>query len=982
MEYKINKTNYCDFSIFEDNKLEARSYFIPYINRKEASKVSLKEKRYRSSKVICLNGKWDFKFYPIPKDVPDILNTDKTVFDKIEVPSCWQFNGYDKPFYVNTRYQFPFKPPYIPEEKEVGRVYSWVGFDQHLSLRNKKPKDQYNYVGIYRHYFNVDDCKKNHIISFLGVASCLDLYINGEYVGYSEGSHNTAEFDISKYIRDGKNELVAVVHRWCNGTYLECQDMFRNNGIFRDVLLRVNEPSDIFDIDVKTVKVNKRYNLKVRVKTFSDTEVNVSIEGFGIVNKSSIKTTDNEAEFNFTGLAVKTWNAEEPNLYDLYIETPTCAVKEGIGFKDVKIVGDKFYINDSLVKFHGVNHHDTSPTNGYTMTPDEIEKEILLCKEYNIDMIRTSHYPPDPYLLELADYHGIYIVDENDLETHGVWSMSFPPSVHGYHKISHDSRWESHYLDRIKRLYQRDKIHGNTSIVMWSLGNEAGGYRNMDKMYEYLKSVSSLPVHYESVIHCKRTAYDVGSEMYPSVEKVELVGEHKRKQTLLNDRPYFLCEYAHAMGVGPGNMEAYWEKIYKYDNLIGGCVWEMVDHAVKEKDGSYTYGGDHQEWEHDGNFCVDGIFYPDRKPSTGAYIVKYIYRPLRVRHIIDDEFEIFNTRSFLNGSEYVLRFTFNDGTEADYICDVTPLNKKSLRVKMGKEIDGNLSVIITTLDKNKKFVYSQEQIVIRENILKMSANKGLFNAFRMDKGKVIIALNNGEFLTSNKEYNILYRAGTDNDLDLFFNHSLAPYYRQKEKAHNVINIPHGVMVKYEVKNKKNKYIITDTYEGCVEGVIVTSKIHPVRKKGEIIRFGKCFYLPSSFDDVRYIGRSGESYNDMKDQFVIKENKMKVIDMVEENIRPQESGNRTDVSEVSISNKNNTVTFLALDKPFEIGIKPYSDRELLKMRHRNDEVRSGTYVTIEAFQKGIGTGSCGPRTAKEYSYPADRDYEFRFLIKIN
>lgn len=982
MEYKINKTNYCNFSIFEDNKLPGRSYFIPYLNRRDASKVSLKEKRYRSSKVICLNGKWDFIFYPRPIEVPDVFDTDKIRFDKIDVPSCWQFQGYDKPFYVNTRYQFPFKPPYIPEEKEVGRVYSWVGFDQHLSLRNKKPKDQYNFVGVYRHFFSIDDINKKYIISFLGVASCLDLYINGSYVGYSEGSHNTAEFDLNGYLREGKNELVAVVHRWCNGTYLECQDMLRNNGIFRDVLLRVNDQTDIYDIDVKTTKVHNRYDLKVIVKTFTDTEVSVSLEGFGIVNKSSQKTKGKEVEINFIGLAVKEWNAEEPNLYDLYIETPTCAVKESIGFKNVRIEGDKFYLNDKLVKFHGVNHHDTSPTNGYTMTPDEIEKDVLLCKSYNVDMIRTSHYPPDPYLLELADYHGIYIVDENDLETHGVWSMSFPPSVHGYHRISHDAKWEEHYLDRIKRLYQRDKIHGNTSIVMWSLGNESGGYRNTDKMYDYLKSVSTLPIHYESVIHSKRVAYDVGSEMYPSVEKVGLVGEHKRKQAQLNDRPYYLCEYAHAMGVGPGNMEAYWEKIYQYDNLIGGCVWEMVDHAVKEKDGGYTYGGDHDEWEHDGNFCVDGIFYPDRKPSTGAYIVKYVYRPIRVKHIFDDEFEIFNTRSFINANQYVLRFSFNDGSSKDYVFDVAPLMKKRVKISLGKEVDCNLSLIITTLDKNKQNIFSQEQIIFKDNYPKTMANKGLFPNFRFDSGKVIIALNDGEVLASNNEYNILYRAGTDNDLDLFFNQSVRPYYQQREKFLSMKKLPHGISVKYEVKNKKNKYIITDNYEGCVEGVIVSSKIHPLKKKGEILRFGKCFYLPSSFDDVKYIGRNGESYVDMKEQFIIEEVNAKVTDMVEPNIKPQESGNRMDVREVSLSNNHNKVTFVALDKPFELGIKPYSDRDLIKMKHNKDEIRTGTYVTLEAFQKGIGTGSCGPRTAPEYSYPADRDYEFRFLIKIN
>ena len=982
MKYTLNKTNYCNFNVFEENKLPGRSYFIPYANKKDASKVSLKERRYRSSKVYCLNGDWDFIFFPRPKEIPDVLDTDKLLFEKIDVPSCWQFRGFDRPFYVNTRYQFPLKPPRIPMEEEVKRVYSWIGFDQKLSIKYRKPKNEYNFVGVYRKYFEVMDVSKNFIISFLGVASCLDLYINGKYVGYSEGSHNTAEFDISPYLNNGRNEILVVVHRWCNSTYLECQDMFRNNGIFRDVLLRVSDKKDIYDIYVKTEKVGDKYKLTVKVDTISDTEVGVSLQGHGLNISKREKTKDKSVTFEIKDLSVKQWSAETPFLYELYIETPTCCDKENIGFKEVKIKGDLFYLNDKLVKFHGVNHHDTSPVNGYTLSPEDIEKDILLCKEYNIDMIRTSHYPPDPLLLELADYYGVYIVDENDLETHGVWSQKFPPLPQDYNRITNDPKWEKHYLDRITRLYQRDKIHENTSIVMWSLGNEAGGGCNTDKMYEYLKGVSTLPVHYESCIHSPIVAYDVGSEMYPSVYNVGQVGEHKREQAKLNDRPYFLCEYAHAMGVGPGNMEAYWEQFYQYDNLIGGCVWEMVDHAVKEKDGGYTYGGDHGEWEHDGNFCVDGIFYPDRKPSTGAYIVKYIYRPIRVKHLHDNLFEIFNTKAFLNANEFVLNFAFNDGSSKDYVLDILPLSKQSFKIPLGKPFDDNLSVIITTYSKDKKVVYSQEQIILKQNIKKMTANSKLIHDFIYKEGKVYIGLEGGEILTSNDESTLLYRACTDNDMDLVYHNGMEPYYNQQEKIISTEDTPHGKKIVTEIKNKKGKYLITDLYEGSTEGILVTSTIHPIKAKGDLPRFGKCFYLPASFEDVRYIGRSGESYIDMKEQFVIKENICKVEDMVEPNIKPQESGNRCDCTEVTLSSKNSKVSFIAIDSPFELCVKPYSDKELTKMKHRKDEIRTGTYVTIQAFQRGIGTGSCGPWTADEYRYPADRDYTFKFLIKVN
>ena len=978
MKYKINKTNYSTFEIFEDNKLPGRSYFIPYPSRSEVDKVSLKEKRYKSNKVYCLNGNWDFKFYPRPKDLPDVLDTDSIKFDKIDVPSCWQFRGYDRPFYVNIRYQFPFKPPVIPTEEAVGRCFSWLGVDQKVSLRFKKPKDEYNFVGVYRQFFPILDLTKKFVISFLGVASCLDLYINGEYVGYSEGSHNTAEFEITKYLHEGKNELVAVVHRWCNGTYLESQDMFRNNGIFRDVLLRVNSQDDIYDIDAKTQKINDKYQLTLKAEVPSGCPVNFTIEGHGVKLNKKVDPIDGKAEVLFEDLDVKEWSAENPVLYDVYYETKSCCIKESIGFKTVEIKGDLFYLNGKLVKFRGVNHHDTSPTNGYTMTLDEIEKDVLLCKEFNIDMIRTSHYPPDPYLIELANLHGIYIIDENDIETHGVFANHLPVT---FNIISHDEKWESHFIDRISRLYQRDKIHENTSIVLWSLGNESGGYYNTDRMYEYLKAHSVIPVHYESAIHSKRIAYDVGSEMYPRVHNVELVGQHSRKQKPLNDRPYILCEYAHAMGVGPGNIEDYWEVIYKYDNLMGGCIWEMVDHAILHADGSYTYGGDHGEWEHDGNFCVDGIFYPDRRPSTGAYIAKFTYRPIRVKHLQDDMFEVFNTRSFTNAKDYELVFAFNDGTSKSYRFDVEPLEKKNIQIPLGKEVDGNLSLIISTYDKDK-VLRAEEEIIIKQKVRDINEFQPLPPSFKVENGKITLSLKKDEELTSNKEYNILYRASTDNDIDVMFNYVLRGYQAQEETFLEQIEIENGIEVKTMVKNKKGKYLVIDRYQGSKEGIVVTSAIHPLSKKGFIPRFGKCFYLPESFDDVEYLGRSGETYNDMRDQFVIKECSQKVSDMTEPNIKPQESGNRMDCLNASLESKNNKVTFEALLSPFELGIKPYSDRSLLTMKHRIDEVRTGTYVTIQAFQQGIGTGSCGPATHDRFKYPASQDYKLKFLIKIN
>ena len=978
MKYQINTTNYHTFDIFEVNKLPARSYFIPYPDRAGADAVAPKEKRYNSSKVVCLNGQWDFKFYPRPAELPATLDTDAVSFDKIDVPACWQFRGYDRPFYVNIRYQFPFKPPVIPTTEKVGKVFTWMGMDQKISPRWKDPGEEYNFVGVYRRFLNIDDPSKNYAIDFMGVASCMDLYLNGEFVGYSEGAHNIAGFDLSGKLKAGENELVVVVRRWCNGTYLEDQDMFRNNGIFRDVLLRVSEPADLWDIDAKTTKTGDTYSLTLKAQTLSDTDVTFTIEGHGVSKSATVAAKDKTAEVTFSDLKVIEWTAEDPVLYNIYFETPSGCVKERIGFRTVTIDGDVFLVNGRKIKFKGVNHHDTSPTNGYTMTPDEIERDVLLCKEFNIDMIRTSHYPPDPLLLELADELGIYIVDENDLETHGTWSHQIPPT---YNTISHDPKWQKHYVDRIARLYQRDKFHGNTAIVMWSLGNEAGGYNNTDAMYDYLKAHSDLPVHYESAVHCKRVAYDVGSEMYPSVQMVHDVGERQRKQKQLNDRPYFMCEYAHAMGVGPGNTEAYWKEIYKYDSLMGGCVWEMVDHAVLQPDGSYTYGGDHGEWEHDGNFCVDGLFYPDRTPSAGAKIIKFIYRPIRVTHLSGDRFEIFNTMAFSNASRYTLEFQWNDGSCVTVKPDAAPLSKVTIQVAPGKSVDGMQMVTIITTDTKTGKAVAEEQIILTRKVRSAPAAQKLPEGYTVGGGRLICKQGNQTVMTTAEQGTLLYRAGTDNDTDPFFRDVMAPYEAQTEELISAGQTANGWKVVTKVTNKKQKFTVTDTYEGVEGGVLVTSVLHCASGGGTVPRFGKSFRLDEVFDQVRYVGRCGESYNDMKDQFPIRDVTCAVADMTEPNIRPQESGNRMDCTVASVSDGKVKVTFEAVDAPFELGIKPYTDKALCGMRHRKDEVRTGTYVTIQAFQQGIGTGACGPNIMPEFKYSAKQDYTLKFLIRV-
>ncbi len=968
MRYQLEKYYYHDGTIFEVNKLPPRSYFIPYPNKESADRVSPAEKRYASPLVECLNGAWDFHFYPRPAELPDEFDTEQVVWEKIAVPGCWQFQGYDRPFYLNCRYQFPFDPPNIPREDPVDKVFS-IMRTGNRGPGYEHPKEEYNFVGVYRRFLSVEGDGQGYVISFLGVASCLELYVNGRFVGYSEGSHNTAEFDLSDYLHRGENELLAVVRRWCTGSYLECQDMFRNNGIFRDVLLR--KPCTIWDINTKTKKTETGYDLTVQVHCFGEQAVQISLFDH------SVAAQGEEIEISFRDLKVEEWTADKPMLYDLYISTGNECIKCCIGFRDIRIEGRKFLVNGKAIKFHGVNHHDTSSTGGYTMTPAEIERDIKICKEFNIDTIRTAHYPPDPYLLELCDRYGIYVVDEADLETHGAFMHRFPPS---YNLISKNPYWEKHYLDRALRLYERDKLH--PCLVMWSLGNEAGGYRNTDAMYALLKERTDLPIHYESVIHSRRKAYDVGSQMYPTVEQVRAVGQGISRTPQLNDRPYFLCEYAHAMGVGPGAMEDYWAVIYAHDSLMGGCIWEMVDHAVLHPDGSYTYGGDHGEWCHDSNFCVDGIFYPDRTPSTGARIAKFVYRPIRVKHLEDNRFELFNTTGFRPGTDYTLRFVWSDGRTAELSPEVSPLDKTVITVEptgTTEPAETRVSwVTITTVERDTGREAAVEQILLSD-MERLELEPANFPAdFSVEEGKPSI-----DGLAAGASPRILLtRISTDNDKSLIGQKPLEEFYGVREEHLETLRQEDRIVTKIRLHYQKSRFLCTDTYEAVSGGVLVTSELRCEKGRGDLPRFGVCFRLDECFDRVTYLGRNGESYCDMKDQCQVAPVTCMVKDMTEPNIRPQESGNRMDCQYVTLSDGERSIQFTAVDRPFELAVKPYSDEELSQMTHRCDEVVTGTYVTVQAFQMGIGTGSCGPATQKQYRFDRRGTYKFSYLISWN
>lgn len=972
MKYSIDKTHFSDFNIISINRLSSRSYFIPYASSCEERGVSLLEKRYRSTLVECLNGEWDFCFFKDPSMLPLELDTDTLEFDSLQVPSCWQYKGYCRPFYLNVRYQFPYNPPEVPGDGPI---------KNYRSLQNgrvKVPEDEKNYAGVYRRFINIDKRPmERYVLSLLGVCSCADIYLNGSFVGYGEESHNTMEFDLTNYALDGRNELVVVVRRWCNGSYLECQDMFRNNGIFRDVLLRREGAFAVTDLNFTPVWTENGYQASVHVETRSDCELTVSLGGPGLNVSKKLQTVNGNAEISIECPGVTQWNADRPVLYDLCITAPGCFIRQRVGFKRIEIDGNRFLFNGAPIKLHGVNHHDTDPFEGWYMTPEKIERDLKLCKEFNVDTIRTSHYAPDPLLLELAAELGLYIVDEVDLETHGVFAMKFPPS---YNRISNNPRWKEHYVSRARNHFGRDKLL-STPVIMWSLGNESGAGVCTDAEYAFFKSVSTIPVHYESAVHNRKImAYDVAGNMYPPVATVEKIGRGEAKDRRFRDRPYFLCEYAHAMGVGPGNIEAYWDSIYSHENLMGGCIWEMNDHGVQHPDGSITYGGDHGEFVHDGNFCCDGLFYPDRTPSTGAYIMKHAYRPLRISLTEDKKLQILNTTGFLPGGSFSINVSTSLGEKLSFSPQCGPLETELLDLGL-EAITEECFVDIETFDVRSGAVRDHTQFIINKSLPEtVKSERPLPEWFSLSKGMPVIK--SGELTVSaDEEYTLLYRAATDNDVKNFVFHIMDKWYRQRIRLIGVNSKENRTVVRWLIRVGVRLFVVTDAYSGTENGVLVTSRIHSLIGKGCVPRFAKAFVFPEAFDSVSWFGKRDESYIDMSSHTPVGEYSADVKNMMEPNLKPQESGNRQDTRWAELKSKAGSVRFTASGNDFNLGVKTCTDRALKDMTHREDMLCDGTHVALSAFQQGIGTGSCGPSTLPEHRRSMKKDCEFSFEITL-
>lgn len=594
------------------NREPARASFIPYSNARAAHS----RRRGASPFYQTLNGVWKFAYHSSVREVPESFYQDGSTlhagWKELIVPSCWQTNGYDQLHYTNVNYPIPYDPPYVPDS---------------------------NPAGAYVRDFNLaaDWLEKKTYAVFEGVNACFYLWVNGAFVGYSQGSRVPAEFDLTRYVRAGSNRMAVLVLKWCDGTYLEDQDLWRYSGIYRDVYLLSREQDHVRDVFVQP-RLSAGFEQGVaRIELQAHGKVAVRAElhapGGGIIAAADgDASVAGQSAIELTVDRPALWNAEQPQLYELYLYAGREVLQFRIGFRRVEVADGVFRINGRAVKLKGVNRHDSHPVLGQTIPLHHMIKDLHLMKQHNINTIRTSHYPNDPRFLDLCDEYGFYVIDEADLECHGVISTgNMEDGV--FHRLSADPAWRDAFVERAVRMVERDKNHA--SIIMWSLGNESGYGANHVAMGQWVRERDALRlVHYEGAApHYKGSAdtacLDVESRMYASVGQI---AEYAADAS--TSKPLFLCEYSHAMGNGPGDLQDYWRVIDAQPKLMGGCVWEWCDHGIAAKSPNgepyYAYGGDFGDKPHDGNFCIDGLVSPDRKPHVGLLELKQVIAPVRV----------------------------------------------------------------------------------------------------------------------------------------------------------------------------------------------------------------------------------------------------------------------------------------------------------------------------------------------------------------
>ncbi|MDY3030467.1 MAG: glycoside hydrolase family 2 TIM barrel-domain containing protein [Clostridia bacterium] len=930
---------YENLQCLHENTLKPRAHYIPYDSLEKA----LAGDKTESSYYTLLNGEWDFRYFARDIDCPKVIDE----WDSVTVPSCWQMTGYEKPYYTNVNYPYPVDPPYVPDD---------------------------NPVGVYRKCVNVTNeaAEKENYIVFEGVAPCFELFVNGEYIGFSTVSHSTSEFKIK--LNAGENEIIAKVYKWCTGSYLEDQDFFRNNGIFRDVYLLSRNEGHLFD-------------------------VTIGFDSKGIYCDENYTVYD--ADGNKTDLSNPIlWSAEKPYLYTAVVEKAGEFIPFKIGLRD-QSVNDKgeLLINGVSVKLKGVNHHDTHPFGGYAMSEEFMRSELLKMKELNINAIRTSHYPPQPAFIELCDELGFYVIDEADIETHGFanrncdWGYDLSPMW-----PCQNPDWHDAFVDRAERLFERDKNH--TCVVMWSLGNESNFGENFVAMSDFIhdrqneiKGINRL-VHYENA-YCNndRTkdpdCVDVVSRMYP---RPEYASEYYYATG--DTRPFVWCEYAHAMGNGPGDLADYWKVIDATPYMIGAFIWEWADHVAPNENGELCYGGDFGEETHDGNFCCDGLVFNDRSFKAGSLEAKAVYQPL-ASELNGKALTVYNKYDFTSFGELDFEWSITaDGNvvrsgkleldTAPHTCETVEMDFEvpdcqfgaylnlSMKDKSGREIAFTQHMIADA--KPQEPGGARADISVDGEYATISGD-GFEYKFNVHYG-CIEKLD--EQLKSAVKLSV-WRAPTDNDRNIKANWFNENYNKVHNKVYGV-DINDGVITvkgALAAVSRENIFVYTASYTFFADGRIDVSVDGEFNTKHEFLpRLG--FEFKTDEKNFKYFGYGpNEAYIDMHHG-----SKMGMYESTAENeyvdyIKPQEHGNHYNTKYFKLGDFEFTSR-----KGFEINVSEYSVEELTQKAH-NFELKKDKAVNVRIDYKvsGIGSNSCGPQLAEQYKMN-DKNVHFAFTVKKN
>ncbi len=1000
--------HYQNLNVLHENTLPARSYYVPA----SVDKGSLVHDRAESDRFQLLNGTWKFKYFDSIYDVRDEFYASEFIaddFDSIPVPSVWQNHGFDRHQYTNIRYPIPLDPPFVPHENPAGAY-------------------------ITEFEYSPDDAAPLAHLNFEGVDSCFYVWVNGEYVGYSQVTHATAEFDITDQLVSGNNKLAVLVLKWCDGTYLEDQDKFRTSGIFRDVYLLKRPTSRLTDFFTTTTLAGGSAHISVRAYFEGDAATRTTAHLKDVAGRhiasAGFETVKGQQEFPFVAqLEIENpqlWNAEEPYLYTLVLESENETIVDRIGVREISVENNVVKLNGQPIKFRGVNRHDSDPVAAPALDIEHIKRDLTLIKEHNFNAVRSSHYPNSPFFYQLCDEIGLYVMCEADNESHGASTQYLQDGSlenqmkHWNERISDNPQWNEPTLDRMQLCVRRDK--NRPSVVIWSAGNEGGYGCTFENALKWVKEYDSTRLtHYESAFHDdgKRT-YDYSNldfyaRMYPAISEVQDYLDSKP------DKPFLLMEYCHAMGNGPGDFEDYWKLIYTNDAMAGGFVWEWCDHAIdKGQDArtgktKYFYGGDHGEDIHDGNFCMDGLVYPDRTPHISLYEYQNVHRPMRVesfdatsgqvvlRNYLDFtdisefarvRFEVTHNGEVIShgeaqlpsiaphqtgtlslslpeipaeGSTY-LKLTYTLAYDHGLLkaghflgFDEIALAEKLPAVPGGADASAKQKLTVETADRT--FTISGEGFTYTFNRL-----TGVFDQLTVGRK---------DLLTQASDISI-WRAPTDNDMYIRTEWERAEYDRARPYAYSaeLQQTDAGVEISARIgmvaPTVQRILLIDASWRVDASGAIFCRlDAHKALEFPDLPRFGVRFFVDKALGQVTYRGLGPyENYADKKRASYHGTFSTTVEDLHEDYVTPQENGARGDCELVQIDGEGAGLDVYAISRTLSFNASRYTAEELTDAAHNYElEESDSTVLVVDYAHNGIGSNSCGPEVLDEYRFNA-------------